>query len=78
MEICKKLDLPVVEVIDRGDSFTNDFDGLMDKAKGVYGVTKNPREGIVYRLSKYWDSPTCRASFKVINNEYLIQLAKKK
>lgn len=78
VEICKKLELPVVEIVDRGDSFDYDIDGLLEKAKGLYGTTKNPREGIVYRLAKNWDSPTCRASFKVINNEYLIQQAKKK
>jgi len=77
VEICKKLDLPVVEVVDKGDNFDYDIDGLLEKAKGCYGSTKNPREGIVYRLAKYWDSPTCRASFKVINNEYLIKNAKK-
>ncbi len=76
-EVCKGLELPVVEVIEKGDNFDYDIDRLLENTKGFYGNTKNPREGLVFRLQKYWDSPTCRASFKVINNDYLIKAGKK-
>ena len=76
-EVCKSLDLPVVEAVEKGDKFDYDIDQVLEKAKGFYGNTKNSREGLVFRLQKYWDTPTCRASFKVINNDFLIKPSKK-
>lgn len=77
VEACKILELPYAEAVLRGDSFNFTVDELLEIAKGKYKDTENNREGIVFRLAKYWDTPGIRASFKVINNEYLIQHAKK-
>ena len=77
VETCKELDLPYAEAIVRGDNFNFSLDELIELAKGKYQDTENEREGLVFRLAKYWDTPCIRASFKVINNDYLIQNAKK-
>jgi RNA ligase (TIGR02306 family) len=73
---CRELDLPMVEVIAEGDSFKFTMDELKAKSKGYYHLTKNSREGLVYRLKKDWHVGGKRYSFKVINDEYL--LSKKK
>jgi RNA ligase (TIGR02306 family) len=69
---CKELDLPMVEVMEEGDSFNYTIDELKVKSKGVYVNTKNPREGLVFRLKSDWYG-TKRASFKIINDDYLVK-----
>ena len=72
VEVCKKLDLPYVQVIQRGDSFNYKLEELFEMVKGNYEGTTNQREGIVFRLAKNWYTPNLRASFKVISNDYLL------
>ncbi len=78
IEACNKLELPYVEAVFRGDNFNFSVEELLEKVKGVYKNTENPREGLVFRLEKYWDTPSLRASFKVVNNDYLLKNAVKK
>ena len=71
VDVCKEMGLPYAETVERGESFNYTIDELLEKAKGVYVGTQNNREGLVFRLAKFWDTPGIRASFKVINNDYL-------
>lgn len=73
VDFCKELDLPYVIAIERGDSFQYSIEELLEKSKGFYEGTENAREGLVFRLEKFWDTPGLRASFKVINNEFLLK-----
>jgi RNA ligase (TIGR02306 family) len=70
--LCKQLDLPLVEVIDRGDSFNYTLKELKELCKGFYPNTKNHREGLVFRLAKNWHGQG-RNSFKIINDEFLVK-----
>ena len=45
---------------------------MVEKSKGLYPGTNYPREGIVYRLKENWNKDKIRASFKVINDDYLV------
>lgn len=76
-DICKKLDLSCVQTFERGDKFDYTLEELLEKSKGVYEGTENAMEGLVWRLERFWDTPTIRASFKVINDNYLIKNNKK-
>ena len=76
-DACVKLDLPCVQTFERGVNFDYNLEELLEKSKGVYEGTENPREGLVWRLERFWDTPTVRASFKVINDNYLIKKNKK-
>ncbi len=71
IDICQKLGLEMAKIDSFGDYFQFTKNDLLDKAKGKYEGTKNDREGLVFRLQKfiYFDSE--RASFKVINNDFL-------
>ena len=73
IEACKELDLPMVEVIERGDSFDYTLEQLLEKSKGYYPNSTHYREGLVYRLQDNWRQAEERYSFKVINDDYLIQ-----
>ncbi len=68
---CRTMGLEMVKIDDSGDCFDFTKDVLLNKAKGKYQGTKNDREGLVFRLqeSTYVDGE--RASFKVINNDFL-------
>ena len=75
-DVCKLLDLPMVDIIEKGDSFSYTLDQLKEKAKGNYAKTNNPREGLVFRLQKEWHK-FGRNSFKIINDDYLLAMGKK-
>jgi ATP-dependent RNA circularization protein (DNA/RNA ligase family) len=67
-EICASLELPVVPLEERGESFAYTLEELLEKAKGKYpsGLDK---EGIVVR-----DLMSPKAvSFKVLNNDMLLK-----
>jgi RNA ligase (TIGR02306 family) len=72
IDVCKELDLPMVEIIEKGDSFNYDIQQLKKLAKGFYPGTKNHREGLVFRLQKDWNQYN-RLSFKIINEDFLIK-----
>ncbi|MDR0598019.1 MAG: RNA ligase (ATP) [Treponema sp.] len=68
LEICASLEVPVVPLEERGDSFSYTLEDLLKKAQGKYpsGVDK---EGIVVR-----DILSPKAvSFKVLNNDVLLK-----
>jgi hypothetical protein len=68
LEICAFLEVPVVPLEERGDSFDYTLEGLLEKAGGKYpsGIDK---EGIVVR-----DVLSPKAvSFKVLNNAALLK-----
>jgi RNA ligase (TIGR02306 family) len=68
LEICASLEVPVVPLEERGDSFSYTLEELLEKARGKYpsGLDK---EGIVVRSSL---SPKA-VSFKVLNNDALLK-----
>lgn len=73
VEICEKLELPFVKVLERGECFNYTIDELFELVKGNYEGTSNQREGIVFRLTRNWYRPNVRASFKIISNDYLVK-----
>ena len=75
-EFCKANELPMVPLVEEGDSFNYTLEELLEKSKGTYPNTQLPREGLVWRL-KCMDSIEAgkymvRPSFKVINDDYLV------
>ena len=72
-EFCEKIDIPVVALYERGDSFNFTIDELFEKVKGNYEGTNNQREGLVFRLAKNWYTPCLRYSFKIISNDFLLK-----
>lgn len=76
VKVCKELDLPMVEVIEEGVFKYKTVEEMVEKSKGLYPGTKYPREGLVYRLKENWNKDKVRASFKVINDDYLVGDAK--
>jgi RNA ligase (TIGR02306 family) len=68
LEICASLELPVVPLEERGDSFDYTLEELLEKAKGKYpsGLDK---EGIVVRDALFPKA----VSFKVLNNDALLK-----
>jgi RNA ligase (TIGR02306 family) len=68
LALCASLDIPVVPLEERGDSFSYTLEELLEKARGKYpsGLDK---EGIVVRSSL---SPKA-VSFKVLNNDALLK-----
>ena len=73
IDVCKELDLPMVEIIEKGDSFDYTLEQLLEKSKGKYPGTEQNREGLVYRLQENWNTVEGgRMSFKVINDDYLL------
>jgi RNA ligase (TIGR02306 family) len=67
--------VPIMEV---GNAFHYELNELLGKAVGTYKGTDNQREGIVIRTQEEGWSPTLgRRSFKVINNEFLLEQTKK-
>ena len=78
---CKELDLPMVKILEIGDSFNYTEEQLKEMAKGNYEGTENPREGIVFRLQKDWFvDEDHRYSFKYVNDDFLLvnaQMAEK-
>jgi RNA ligase (TIGR02306 family) len=79
INICNELNLKTVPIdLVKEDGF-EDFDysllAWLDRAKGNYLNTNNPKEGIVVRPLKELYSKTLqgRLSFKVINNDFLLK-----
>lgn len=70
-EVSAGLPLLGVNILYKGDSFDLDVKSLLKMAEGEYPDTKNPREGLVVRSQR-----PPRASFKVINNAYLLKLGR--
>jgi RNA ligase (TIGR02306 family) len=69
--------VPVEAVVtgDAAHAFEHSLDRYLDLARGTYAGTKNRKEGIVVRPLSDARSPTLgsRLSFKVINNEFLLE-----
>jgi RNA ligase (TIGR02306 family) len=70
-EHCEILGLDMVEIDSKGDNFNFTQAELLAKAKGKYRNTSTAREGLVFRLQNQVEIEGHRASFKVINNEFL-------
>jgi RNA ligase (TIGR02306 family) len=70
---CKDNSLPYVQVMVEGDNFEFDLNKLKELSKGNYPETENPREGLVFRLKTSWSGNNYRASFKIINDDFLLQ-----
>jgi ATP-dependent RNA circularization protein (DNA/RNA ligase family) len=70
--LCSKLSLPMVEILETGLEFNYNLEQLKNLSKGNYPNSKYPREGIVFRLQKDWNSGH-RSSFKIINDDFLIK-----
>ena len=67
--------MKTVTVIEPNINFNWNLDELLEMAKGKYKGTQNNREGIVIRTVKerFSDTAKGRASFKVLNNNYLLK-----
>ena len=72
VEMCEKMDLEMVDVVEEGIFNYKTVEELIEKSKGLYPGTNCPREGLVYRLKKDWNTNGKRFSFKVINDDYLL------
>jgi len=72
VDTCNKLNLPVVEIVEKGQSFNYSIEELKNLSKGNYPGTKNPREGLVFRLQNEWHEKY-RLSFKIINDDFLVK-----
>lgn len=77
-KFCKENKLDFVEVVLEGESFDYDIEKLKEVCKGFYKGTDNHREGLVFRLKKDFYTDKARASFKIINDDYLLNKNKKK
>ena len=76
VQVCKDMDLPMVEVVEEGIFKYKTVEEMVAKSKGFYPNTNYPREGLVYRLKENWNKDKIRASFKVINDDYLVPAKK--
>jgi RNA ligase (TIGR02306 family) len=67
--------VPMVELLERGESFAHDQASLLALAEGCYAGTQNEREGIVVRPQAECVSQALggRLSFKVISNRFLLK-----
>jgi RNA ligase (TIGR02306 family) len=72
VEMCEKMDLEMVDIVEEGIFKYKTVEELIEKSKGLYPGTNCPREGLVYRLKKDWNINGKRFSFKVINDDYLL------
>lgn len=73
IDFCKSNGLNFVDVILEGESFDYDIEKLKELSKGFYKGTKNHREGLVFRLKNNFWTNYERASFKIINDDFLLQ-----
>ena len=72
IDLCEKMELPMVKILEKGDKFNYTEEQLKEMAKGNYEGTDNPREGIVLRLQKDWyPDEDNRYSFKYVNDDFL-------
>lgn len=72
IQFCGDNKLNIAPVEEWGDSFNYDIPQLLEKAKGKYVGTENLREGIVVRSQDYVNEKFSRISFKVLNNDFLL------
>ena len=72
VQVCKDMGLPMVEVTEEGIFKYKTVEEMVAKSKGLYPGTDYPREGLVYRLKENWNKNKLRCSFKVINDDYLV------
>lgn len=74
ISFCRRYRLPTVPIINDGLMLNHTIDELLEMAKGTY-PSGNIREGLVYRpkVERYSQVLKGRASFKVINNDYLLR-----
>lgn len=74
---CETNNLRMVPIIAEGEHFNFTLPELLNMVKGKYPKSKNPREGLVFRLKNMdnvqVDYLVVRPSFKVINNDYLLK-----
>lgn len=72
---CGERGIPTVPVDEVGESFDFTQEELLEKARGLYPGTANRREGLVIRPRRERRSEVLggRLSFKVINNEFLLE-----
>lgn len=70
-----KENLPMVEILEEGNSFNYDIPTLLAKAEGFYPNTQNEREGIVVRpiIPIYSEKLKDLLSFKAISNKFLLK-----
>ena len=79
IDLCVKMELPMVKILEKGDKFNYTEEQLKEMAKGNYEGTDNPREGIVLRLQKDWyPDEDNRYSFKYVNDDFLTYNAEHK
>lgn len=73
-QIGAAIGVPVVDVIETGESFAHDQASLLALAEGKYPGTTNEREGIVIRSreERFSAALNGRLSFKAISNRYLL------
>ncbi len=69
-----EIGVPVVDVVEAGESFAHDQASLLALAEGTYPGTTNEREGIVIRPreERFSGALNGRLSFKAISNRYLL------
>lgn len=72
LDICEFLDIPMVPVESIGNNFSYDLVELLTLANGWYNPTHR-KEGIVVRPLVEELVNNARLSFKVINNEFLLE-----
>lgn len=74
LDLCVRLHLSIVPIVEVGDSFDYTEEELLELADGLYPSGKR-REGIVIRPRNemYSEALEGRLSFKVINNKYLLK-----
>lgn len=74
LDLCVRLHLSIVPIVEVGDSFDYTEEELLELADGLYPSGKR-REGIVIRPQNemYSEALEGRLSFKVINNKYLLK-----
>lgn len=74
IDICKEFDIPMVPIV-KVWNLNETMVELLEMAEGIYPNTKNQREGIVIRPVKemYSNVLKKRASFKCLNNLYLLK-----
>lgn len=71
----RAIGVPMVDVLERGESFRHDQTSLLALAEGFYAGTHNDREGIVIRPLTENVSQVLggRLSFKAISNRFLLK-----
>jgi RNA ligase (TIGR02306 family) len=68
--VCRELNLPMVDVVERGTWEPKTDDELREMARGNYTESGKPREGIVIRPREAMRVDSQSLSFKVINLDY--------